>query len=122
MVKDRVTDSKRIAQLLASELTGLEVGPLAHVTLVDADTDASASPEGTQAYALTHRETRVGTVFLFPDRVELRLDVETVDPPADAGVRETDEGLVVAIEDGVEVKRAIDVLRAILGDGSQDRT
>lgn len=143
MVEDRVTDSTRIAQLLASELTGLETGPFAHVEVIEANPDASPAPGGTEAYAITYRETRVGSVVLFPDHVELRLvgDAGTDsrqdddrpsevgvglqdndEAPVDAGlaIRETDEGPAVRIENGVAVKRAVDVLRTLFVDSNED--
>jgi predicted acetyltransferase len=39
MVENRITDGKRIAQLLASELTGLEQPPLDRIEVVDATPD-----------------------------------------------------------------------------------
>lgn len=116
MVVDRVTDSRRIAQLLASELSGLETGPLAAVSVVDADRDASPSPDGTDAYAIEYRGDHVGEVSLYPDRVRLRLAGDAAfdadDPPVP--IESTDKGLVVRVESGAAVKRAVDVVRTVL--------
>lgn len=109
MVNDRVTDATRVAQLLASELTGLEVGPLETVDVTDADPDAEPSPEGTVAYRVTADGESVGTVLLYPDRAVVDLGVE-----GSAGVEgTTDDELVV--ESGAAVKRAVDVVRERLG-------
>jgi hypothetical protein len=54
MVEDRLTDGRRIAELLASELDGLG-GALAAVAVVDADRDAEATPDGAYAYRVVRR-------------------------------------------------------------------
>lgn len=109
MVDDRVTDATRVAQLLASELTGLEVGPLETVDVTDADPDAEPSPEGTVAYRVTADGESVGTVLLYPDRVVADLGVE-------GSARTTDDELVV--ESGAAVKRVVDAIRERLGDAA----
>lgn len=105
MVEDRITDATRVAQLLASELTGLETGPLESVDVTDADPDAEPSPEGTVAYRVTADGESVGTVLLYPERVVVDLTGE-----GSAGVAGTpDDELVV--ESGAAVKRAVDAVR-----------
>lgn len=52
MVDDRLTDGRRIAELLASELDGLG-DELAAVAVSDADRDAEATPDGAYAYRVT---------------------------------------------------------------------
>jgi hypothetical protein len=64
MVENRVTDGTRIAQLLASELTGLSRGPLSGVEVVDADPDAEPSPGGTFAYAFEHEGVQADFVYV----------------------------------------------------------
>lgn len=121
MVDERVTDGKRVAQLLASELAGRTTGPLAAVDVVDADPDADPTPEGTVAYRVAVRDERVATVVLYLREAVLRVDscddavldrareaglpaaVET----GDAGERER---VVVRVGDGAAVKRAVDTL------------
>ena len=73
MVQDRITDGTRIAQLLSSELTGLQTGVLSDVAVVDVDRDAEPSPDGTPAYRVAFRDEAIATVFLFPSGVEIRL-------------------------------------------------
>jgi len=101
MVEDRVTDAKRVAQLLASELTGLETGPLAAVDVTDADPGADPSPGGTVAYRVTVEGAVVGAVVMYPDRVVVDLG---------------EDGLTV--ESGTAVKRAVDAVREYAGDAA----
>ena len=53
MVEDRLRDGKRIAQLLASELTG-DQATLAHVVVADADPDVEPTENGAFAYRVIH--------------------------------------------------------------------
>lgn len=53
MVQDRLSDGKRIAQLLASELTG-DQAALAHVVVADADPDVEPTEDGAFAYRVVH--------------------------------------------------------------------
>jgi hypothetical protein len=173
VIDDRIRDGERIAELLASELTGLETGPLADVAVVDADPGATPSPDGTRAYAVAHRDERIGVVTIYPSRACVRLqpgsledllqagslddtvleDLLQAGSPDDTGregplddvLRErspgdhsraeppgedaqTDPGathessvpaargaLVLPVESGAGVKRAIDTLRVLLG-------
>jgi hypothetical protein len=122
MVDDRITDGKRIAQLLSSELSGRESGPLADVAVVDADPEADPVPDGATAYHVSYRDERVGTVRLYPDRADLTLSAsDALD--ADAVVGRADgldldaEGETVPIASGAAVKRAVDALVAGLPDG-----
>jgi len=98
MVEDRITDGKRIAQLLASELTGLQTGPLADVELTDSDPEAIPSDSGTVAYRIQYEGEQVGTVLLYPAYVELELQ----------------EADTVQITHGAAVKQAVDLFRAAL--------
>lgn len=119
---DRATDGTRIAELLASELTGLERGPLAAVAVTDADPDAEPSPDGTLAYRVTFEGEVVAAAFLHPDRV--RLEVRT-DPAAAAEAvqgpdlrarpKATDPPrTLLFVESGAAVKRAVDAVEAAL--------
>lgn len=113
MVERRVSDGKRIGQLLASELSGLSVGVLDDVSVSNADPDATPSEEGTEAYRVTHDDTVVASVLLYPEHVEVvsrdgRLwpDEFTASDPADDGRAGT-----LRVTEGAAVKRAVDVLR-----------
>ena len=136
MVADRTTDGVRIAQLLASELTG-DRDVLADVGVSDADPDVEPTPEGALAYRVrmavgnadpgepagTDRGDRpVAEVSVHPERVR----VEFVAAPDAAAVAAADAGLrvrpkavapprtVVFVEDGAQVKRVLPAFRAVV--------
>lgn len=110
MVETTITDGKRIAQLLASELTGLETGILDRVSVTNADSDAMPSDSGTLAYRITVTESELATVLLYPEYIELEFEAE---PPASDTAQDlrTDNPAVVTVTSGVEVKRAVDLIR-----------
>jgi hypothetical protein len=140
MVERRVSDGKRVGQLLASELEGLSVGVLDAVSVVDADADATPSEEGTEAYRVAHDGTVVASVWLHPEHAAVRLHGERAWPDSEATDRtdgptadETDgptadgtdgptadETTVLKradslrVESGAGVKRAVDAFRAVL--------
>ncbi|MEF8786930.1 MAG: hypothetical protein V5A45_13425 [Haloarculaceae archaeon] len=122
MVEDSITDPKRVAQLLASELTGLATPPLDRVTVVDADESATPSPDGTTAYAIASDERTVGRVLLYPDSAVVELDdIAIVGSDTDHLTVETDEdGTRLSLFSGVAVKRAVDVLRDALPDHGRE--
>lgn len=103
MTDDVIDDPTRIAQLLASELAGLEAGRLADLAVVDADQDADPSAAGAPAYSVEYGDKRIGTVLLYPDAavVELADDV----PIADGSIR---------VETGAASKRTLDRIRDVL--------
>jgi hypothetical protein len=74
MVEDRLRDGRRIAQLLASEVTG-DADRLPGVAVVEADRDVAPTVDGAFAFALAH-EPRDGVV---PD------GIETTAPSDEAG-------------------------------------
>ncbi|QSG10151.1 hypothetical protein [Halapricum desulfuricans] len=117
MVEERITDGKRIAELLASELSARETGPLERVEVIDADRDATPSADGTPAYGIAIDGVDVGTASLFPDyvRVTVSLGVDAVvETAASAGVpaRREGETAVLRVESGAAVKPAVDVIAA----------
>ena len=132
MVEDRITDGKRIAQLLASELIGLTAAPMDRFGVDDANPDAEPSAQGTFAYAIDHDGNRIGEVFVHDEsaRIDVFVDDDaavdgTATEPTDSDSTAAD-GLTVATTDGVirmhveygaAVKRAIDRLAAIVDDG-----
>ena len=67
MVEKRLTDGRRIAQFLASEITG-HGDALAALSVTDADPDVEPTPDGTFAYAIDRDGDRVASVFVQPDR------------------------------------------------------
>ena len=137
MVQDRITDGTRIAQLLSSELTGLQTGLLSDVTVVEPDRDAEPLPEGTPAYRIAFRDEVIATVFLFPSGVEIRLDGDlswidedrasesldgrgvdgldscSVDSLDGRGIEVTDIR-TLRVHTGAAVKQSVDALREIV--------
>jgi hypothetical protein len=121
MVDERVRDGQRIAQLLASELTGRATGPLADVSVVDADPSASPSPGGTRAYDVAFDGERVATVRMTERtaRVELAESLEpaeaaSVEAGDDLSVESGEAGPVLVVGSGAAVKGAVDVLVELL--------
>ncbi len=125
MVSDRLDDGVRIAQLLASEVTGNE-GRLRGLAVADADTDAEPTADGTLAYRIVAETgggdaTVAAEVYVQPDRVrvEARVGPEAVAAAAaDAGLRTRPKSTrpprtLVFVEDGAAVKRALTPLTAL---------
>lgn len=118
MVEDRITDGKRTAQLLASELTGLSSGVMDRLGVEDADPDAEPSDDGTFAYGIVRDDERVGEVFVHETTARIDLSAEhgsvaELDDTDTEGlsVTTTDDGsLRVHVEYGAAVKRAVDLL------------
>lgn len=124
MVEDRVTDGKRIARLLASELDGREDGPLDRVAVVNARETAEPTEGGAGAYDVAVDGSVVASVSLHPARAELSFvdGVETAAGAAEsAGLESRREssgarqasGVGVFVESGAEVKRGVDVVIAV---------
>ncbi len=126
MVEDRVTDGHRIAQLLASELTAREDGPLAGLKLTDVDRNAEPTADGTFVYRIANRGETVADAYLQPERVrlEFRFAPDTVAGAAqETGLRVRPKAVeppqtLVFVESGVDAKRALDVVRVALRRGS----
>ncbi|PSQ44824.1 hypothetical protein BRD17_02920 [Halobacteriales archaeon SW_7_68_16] len=118
MVEDRITDGRRIAQLLASEIEGRADGGLDRLAVVDADRNADPSAGGTLAYRVERDGTTLAAVYVHPDGA--RITVET-DPAIAAAVgRETglearpDDGRThLLVESGAASKRGADALSAL---------
>jgi hypothetical protein len=139
MVEDRTTDGVRIAQLLASELTG-GGGVLAGVRVRDADSDAEATTQGTLAYRVRAEDggadadrgegtdRPLAEVFVHPDRarVEFAAAPDAAAAAADeAGLRVRPKAVtpprtVVFVEDGAQVKWVRPAFEAVVtaADGS----
>ena len=120
MVEERLTDGRRIAELLASEVTG-HAGDLAAVSVTDADADVEPTPDGAFAYGIDRDGDRVASVFVQPDRVRVAFE-HAVDVAADtareAGLRVRPKAVeppktLVFVEDGVDVKRLLGAVRAV---------
>ena len=110
MVRDRITDGKRIAQFLASEVTGLETGFLAEIAVTDVDEDAEPNPDGTLAYRIERDGDAVASVVLYPEHVALqRPDGRGWGVP-DSADRVSVDGSALSIESVAGVKQALDAL------------
>lgn len=141
MVEDRIADGKRIAQLLSSELDGREDGGLDRVAVTNADRDVEPTTDGARAYDVTLDDSssngddsdddgtddRLAQVFVQDDRARLEF-VEGQDVAAEAGeeleLRVRPKATqpprtLVFVESGAAVKRATDVVQAVL-DGLDD--
>ncbi|ELY54385.1 hypothetical protein C491_19509 [Natronococcus amylolyticus DSM 10524] len=127
MVEERTTDGRRIAELLASELDGREDGALEGVSVTDADRNVEPSADGARAYDLVAgtEADRIARVFVHPDRLRLEFErgqelaAETatnlelrVRPKASQPPK-----TLVFVESGAAVKRATDVVDAVVADG-----
>jgi hypothetical protein len=107
MVKHRITDGKRIAQLLASELTGLRTGGLDAVSVEQAEPDAMPSDTGTLAYRIVEDGTPLASVSLYPSYAEVEFVTESgAGRPSEAGGREP-----LQVTRGADVKTAVDRIR-----------
>jgi hypothetical protein len=123
VVEDRITDGRRIAQLLASELDGRADGALAHVAVVNADPEADPTPDGTRAYDVAVDGTTVASVNVYPDRARITMsatagaDVERAIEDAETrglhAERVSDpNGAAIVVDDGAAVKRAVATVAA----------
>ena len=110
MVKDRITDGKRIGQLLASELTGLQRGPLGAVSVVDADPDVEPTDEGAFAYRVEVDDNVLATVSVTDNTARLELEEPTAMEPQREDVTVENEGTVVVAHSGAAVKTLVDVV------------
>jgi hypothetical protein len=121
MVEDRITDGRRIAQLLSSEIDGREDGELTHFAVTNADRDAEPTADGAHAYDVTRHDDRIARAFLHDDRAHLEFEAgqdvaAEAASAADLRVRpkatEPPKTLVF-VESGAEVKRATDVIQQV---------
>lgn len=122
MVDERLTDGRRIAQLLASEVTGHD-GTLSALSVTDADPETEPTPDGAFAYGIERDPDgdRVASVFVHPDRVRVEFE-RAVDVAADAareaGLRVRPKAVepprtLVFVADGAQVKWVLSALRAV---------
>ena len=120
MVEDRITDGKRIAQLLSSELHGRTDGALAALSVVDADREIDPGEDGSLAYRVERDGESFAAVFVHPDRVRVELESgldAAVEMAEAVGIRVRPKAVepprtILFVESGAEVKRAADVLAA----------
>jgi hypothetical protein len=119
MSEDRISDGRRIGELLASEVTARTNGLLSDLALVDVRSNAEGSEVGTFAYGITIDETvRLADVYVHDDRARLEFRAG-VDPIPVAGEKANlrvrpkaaePPRVLVFVESGAAVKRALDVI------------
>jgi hypothetical protein len=118
MVEDRITDGRRIAQLLASELDGRTDGRLRSITVTNADPDIEPTDAGARAYDVATGDTTVATVFVHPERVRIETGVEgeRLEAFGSEGLTRVSgmNGPGIVVEHGAAVKGAVDVLVAAI--------
>lgn len=120
MVGEELQDGIRIAQLVASEITGHEDAPYDALSVTNADLDVEPTEAGAEAYHVTHGDEYVATMFVHPDRahMELRTGLEDARFVAEErGLRTRPKAvepprLLVFVENGAEAKRVLGVLAA----------
>jgi hypothetical protein len=128
MVTDRLSDGRRIAQLLASELTG-GVDQLTRLSVTDADPDVEPTTDGALAYTVRldaeaeDAETEpVAEVYVQSDRVRVEFRV-ALDVAVDVGheqdLRVRPKAVrpprtIVFVEDGAQVKWILPVFEAVV--------
>jgi hypothetical protein len=129
MTDDRITDGRRITELLASEVTARSDGPLSGLELVDVQSDAEGSEDGTFAYGIavdevdTETQIRLADVYVHDERafLEFRTGLDPIPATAkEANLRVRPKAVepprvLVFVEDGGAVKRALDVIRVAVG-------
>lgn len=128
MVRERLTDGTRIAELLASEVES-GGGALSPLSLSDANPEVDPTSDGALAYRVVRPAERQGgddpptaEVFVQPDCAR----VEFLSHPAIAATAASESSLSVQsnspsssrahvlVESGAEVKRARDVFEAVV--------
>lgn len=117
MVEDRITDGKRIAELLSSEVDA-RGADLAALSVTNANRDAEGTADGQRAYDVDRDGERIARVYVHEDRV--RIDVErapdrAVELAEEYGLRARPKAVdpprtLVFVESGAAVKRASDLL------------
>lgn len=123
MADERLSDGRRVAQLLASELTG-DHGQLAALSVTDADPDIEPTPEGALAYRVHDDDADriVAEVYIQPDRARVEFQVAP-DVAAEVGSEQDlrvrpkatqPPQTIVFVEDGAQVKWILPVFRAVV--------
>lgn len=131
MVRDRLRDGRRIAQLLASEIEG-DGGTLAELSVIDADRDVDPTIDGALAYRVaiagepngetaTADET-IAEVYVHPDRIRVEFSVapdRAAEAAGEAGLRVRPKAVrpprtIVFVEDGAQVKWILPAFEAVL--------
>ncbi|APX96278.1 hypothetical protein [Natronorubrum daqingense] len=121
MVETRITDGRRIAELLASELDGREDGTLESTRVTNADGDVEPTADGARAYDVTVSDERIARVFVHEDRARLEFEVGqdvAAETATDLELRVRPKATepprtLVFLESGAATKRGSDVVQAV---------
>lgn len=126
MVDREIRDGDRIADLLQAEIEEREVPPFDEMAVRKERVDARETEPETPMFEVAYRGTTLASVYRQPDRIYLEFDT-ALDATRDRAVTEdlrtrpkatTPPGLIVFVETGASVKRALDVV----GAAADDRT
>ena len=109
MVEDRITDGKRIGQLFASELTGLERGPLGAVSVEDSEPDVEPTDGGAFAFRVVADGEEIGRVRVTETTARLELAATTFESERE-DITVEDGGQVVVAHSGAAVKALVDAV------------
>lgn len=132
MTQDELNDGVRIAQLLASEITGGK-GRLRALDVSDADPDVEPTTDGTLAYTVraadvdvesVREDDVVAEVYVQPDRArvefvvapELAADVAQVEDLRVRPKATRPPRTLVFVENGAQVKWILPVFEAVLDE------
>jgi hypothetical protein len=120
MVDREITDGRRIARLLQAELDGLERPPFDAIAVTNETAHADTEPPDNRIFDVEFAGETLATVYLQPDRISLEFNdglpaAKEQAAAADLRTRPkatTAPGLLVFVEKGASVKRAVDVVAA----------
>lgn len=127
MVDDVITDGKRIAELLSSEVTGHETAPYDRLSVENAEPDVDPTDAGQRAYDVHRDGERLASVYVMPERARVELfdgleaaerEAEQRDLPT-RPVGGKPPRLLVFVDNGARTKRALDVLGAAVADSDE---
>ena len=123
MVERVLEDGVRVAELLASELTGRRAPPFDDVTVTDADPAVDPTPAGARAYDVTVAGARVASVSVTPTEARVAFCGAASGDAAESAAERVGLGLrpdaptgrvTVAVVNGAHVKRVLAVIEAAL--------
>ena len=125
MVEERITDGKRIAQHLSSEIHGRSGGVLGSLSIVDADPGVEPSEPGTHAYRIERNGRPFVSVTVEPNRCRLEFlpgacpgtSIENVTSYDGLSTDRSSDTPTVIVEYAAAVKRAVDVIRVVAEEG-----
>lgn len=120
MVDREITDGRRIARLLQAELEGLERPPFDAIAVTNQAADADTAPPDNRVFDVELAGETLASVYLQVDRISLDFSeglLAAKERATESGLRTRPKatsppGLLVFVENGASVKRAVDVIAA----------